>query len=77
MGGVLFESLVLSVLYTKKVNREAQRETERVPSAQAVKVMPWVVRLLFPSGLVMMHRYLQILHNPIVFLAKEMFYIAW
>ena len=64
VGGVLFESLVLSVLHTKKVSREARREAERALSAQAVKVMPWVVGLLFLSGLVMMHRYLQILHNP-------------
>ena len=56
VGGVLFESLVLSVLHTKKVSREARRETERALSARAVKVMPWVVGLLFASGLVKMLR---------------------
>lgn len=64
VGGVLFESLVLSVMHTKKVGRAARREVEKALSARAVRVMPWVVGLLFLSGLVMMHRYLQILHNP-------------
>ena len=47
VGGVLFESLVLSVLHTKKVSREARREAERALSARAVKVMPWVVCQFF------------------------------
>lgn len=65
VGGVFFEMLVLSVLHTQRVSREARREVERAMSHRAVRVMPWVVLVLFVSGLVMVsERYLPIFHDP-------------
>ena len=43
VGGVLFEALVLSVLHTKAVSREARQEVERAISRRATRVMPVVV----------------------------------
>ena len=57
VGGVFFETLVLSVLHTKRVSREARREAEKALSYRAPKVMPWIVAGLFGSGLFMAHRY--------------------
>lgn len=64
VGGVFFEGLVLSVMHTKKVSREARREVEKAISSRVVKVMPPVVILLFLSGLVMLHRYAAVLADP-------------
>lgn len=64
VGGVLFEALILSALHGKNVSREARREAEKAVSARAVKVMPWVVMLLFLSGLLMGHRYAEVLFAP-------------
>ncbi|STZ77066.1 CopD family copper resistance protein [Bergeriella denitrificans] len=65
VGGVFFEMLVLSVLHTKRVSREARREVEKAMSYRAVRVMPPVVVLLFLSGLVMVWvRYVPVLHHP-------------
>ncbi len=57
VGGVFFETLVLSVIHSGQVSREARREVEKAVSRRAVRVMPWVVGGLFASGLVMAHRY--------------------
>ena len=65
VGGVFFETLVLSVLHTRRVGREARRETERALSYRAVRVMPWVVLGVFLSGLVMAHRYAALLAHPL------------
>ncbi|KLT73897.1 membrane protein [Neisseria arctica] len=64
VGGVFFEALVLSVLHTDKVGREARREVDRALSYRATRVMPWVVGLLFISGLAMAHRYAAVLSSP-------------
>ncbi|HGO8691702.1 TPA: hypothetical protein ACLBBZ_002189, partial [Neisseria meningitidis] len=53
VGGVFFEVLVLSVLHTGRVSREVRREVEKAMSYRAVRVMPFVVGLLFASGIVM------------------------
>lgn len=65
VGGVFFEVLVLSVLHTGRVSCEARREVEKAMSYRAVRVMPFVVGLLFASGIVMAaNRYLSILGEP-------------
>ena len=65
VGGVFFEMLVLSVMHTKRVGREARREVERAMSYRAVRVMPPVVIILFVSGLVMaFNRYIPVLSQP-------------
>ncbi|ASK27125.1 CopD family copper resistance protein [Neisseria chenwenguii] len=66
VGGVFFEVLVLSVLHTKRVSREARREVEKAMSHRAVRVMPVVVLTLFASGLVMaFERYVPLLRDPL------------
>lgn len=57
VGGVFFETLVLSAVHGKSVSREARREVEKAVARRAVRVMPWVVGGLFLSGLVLAHRY--------------------
>ncbi len=65
VGGVFFEVLVLSVLHTGRVSCELRREVEKAMSYRAVRVMPFVVGLLFASGVVMAaNRYLPILGEP-------------
>lgn len=64
VGGVFFETLILSVLHTKQVSREARRETEKAIFRRAVKVMPWVVFALFLSGFAMSHRYAAAFARP-------------
>lgn len=65
VGGVFFEVLVLSVLHTGRVSCEARREVEKAMSYRAVRVMPFVVGLLFASGIVMAaNRHLSILGEP-------------
>ncbi|MCP1660456.1 CopD family copper resistance protein [Neisseria perflava] len=65
VGGVFFEMLVLSVLHTGRVSREARREVERAMSYRAVRVMPLVVITLFISGGVMVwERYLPVFAEP-------------
>ena len=65
VGGVFFEMLVLSVMHTKRVSREARREVEKAMSYRAVRVMPPVVIVLFLSGLVMVfERYVPVFHQP-------------
>lgn len=64
VGGVIFEALVLSALHTKQISREARREAERVISRRAVRVMPFIVLGVFGSGLVMLHRYIDLLRDP-------------
>ena len=61
VGGVLFEALILSALHRPEVGRETRREAERAIAARAVRVMPWVVGLLFASGLLLAHRYAEVL----------------
>lgn len=65
VGGVFFEALVLSVLHTKQVSREARREVEQAISRRAVRVMPFVVIGVFGSGLVLVHRYVNVLAHPL------------
>lgn len=66
VGGVFFEVLVLSVLHTGLVSCEARREVENAMSYRAVRVMPFVVGLLFASGIVMAaNRYLSILGRTV------------
>ncbi|ASP16567.1 CopD family copper resistance protein [Neisseria sp. 23W00296] len=65
VGGVFFESLVLSVMHTKSVSRESRREVEKALSRRAVKVMPWIVAGVFASGIGMAClRYLPNLADP-------------
>ncbi|HEZ2976366.1 TPA: hypothetical protein WH350_001445 [Neisseria meningitidis] len=90
VGGVFFEVLVLSVLHTGLVSCEARREVENAMSYRAVRVMPFVVGLLFAIAVVKMARstltvgWSKYIHTVvfthmllIVFLAKAMFYISW
>ena len=65
VGGVFFETLVLSVLHTKRVSREGRREAEKALSYRAPKVMPWIVAGLFGSGLFMAHRYAAVFADPL------------
>lgn len=64
VGGVFFEALVLSVLHSPRVRRETRREIESALSYRAVRVMPFVVLGVFLSGLIMSHRYANILQHP-------------
>lgn len=64
VGGVFFETLVLSAIHSKRVSREARREVERALSHRAVRVMPIVVLGVFLSGLTMAHRYWDVLQHP-------------
>lgn len=65
VGGVFFETLILSALHTGKVSRESRREVERALSHRAVRVMPWVVGILFVSGITMaLNRYTQAFAHP-------------
>ena len=64
VGGVFFELLVLSVLHTSAVDRDARRQVEAALSRRLRRVMPWVILLLFGSGLVMLHRYATLLLPP-------------
>lgn len=66
VGGVFFEALVLSVLHTQRVGREARRETEKAISFRAVRVMPFIVVGVFASGVgLALLRYLPLLANPL------------
>lgn len=65
VGGVIFEALILSALHSPAVSRDARREVERAISRRAVRVMPFVVAGVFLSGLAMVHRYLDVLRNPL------------
>ncbi|WP_274570918.1 CopD family copper resistance protein [Neisseria leonii] len=62
VGGVIFEALILSALHG--ISRDARREAHAAISRRAVKVMPFIVLVLFVSGLLMLHRYGSILSNP-------------
>lgn len=64
VGGVFFEMLVLSVLHTRAVGRGARREVEAALSRRLRRVMPWVILLLFGSGLIMLHRYAPLFAQP-------------
>lgn len=64
VGGVFFEALVLSVLHSKHVSREARREVERAISQRARRVMPFVVLGVFVSGGFLLTRYIDILRDP-------------
>ena len=63
-GGVFFEVLVLSALHGQGVDKSARKQVEAAVSRRARKVMPWVVALLFASGLLMLHRYAVVLAQP-------------
>lgn len=64
VGGVFFEVLVLSQAL-RRLTPDARREVGQAVSARAVRVMPWVVLLLFASGAVLVwQRYLPLLHAP-------------
>ncbi len=65
VGGVIFEALILSALHSPAVSRDARREVERAISRRAVRVMPFVVAGVFLSGLAMVHRYFDVLRNPL------------
>ncbi len=65
VGGVIFEALILSALHSPAVSRDARREVERAISRRAVRVMPFVVAGVFLSGLAMVHRYVDVLRNPL------------
>ncbi len=64
VGGVFFEALVLSVLHSQHVSREARREVERAISQRARRVMPFVVVGVFVSGGFLLTRYADILRDP-------------
>lgn len=64
VGGVIFEALILSAIHSKDVSREARKEAESVIGRRAVRVMPWIVLGVFTSGLVMAHRYAELLRQP-------------
>lgn len=65
VGGVFFETLVLSAIHTKQVSRESRKEVEKAVSHRATRVMPFVVIGLFLSGLVMAHRYADAFAHPL------------
>ena len=64
VGGVFFEILVLSALH-RQVSREVRRETDAALSRRARRVMPWVVALLFASGLILGGHYWAALQQPL------------
>lgn len=64
VGGVFFEVLVLSKAL-QRLTPEMRRALGQAVSARAVRVMPWVVLLLFVSGAVLVwQRYVPVLHAP-------------
>lgn len=65
VGGVLFETLILSVLHSSQVSSQARKEVESAVSKRAVKVMPWIVISLFLSGFIMIHRYASLFTLPL------------
>ncbi len=64
VGGVFFETLILSALHSPQVSRDARREAEKALSRRAVRIMPWIVAGLFLSGLAMAHRYAAVFVHP-------------
>lgn len=64
VGGVFFEALILSVLHTKQVSREARQAVEQAISRRATRVMPFVVVGTFASGLFLGHHHAQAFLNP-------------
>ena len=44
--------------------KKKENEAERVISRRAVRVMPFIVLGVFGSGLVMLHRYIDLLRDP-------------
>ncbi|MDO4433512.1 MAG: hypothetical protein Q4B82_02885 [Alysiella sp.] len=64
VGGVIFEALILGVLHGKQVSRETRQEADKAIARRAVRVMPWIVLGVFLSGLVMLHRYIDVLKAP-------------
>lgn len=64
VGGVFFETLVLSTIHGRRVSREARKEVEKAISRRAVRVMPVIVVMLFLSGLAMAHRYAAAFGDP-------------
>lgn len=64
VGGVFFEMLVLSALHNGLLSREIRKPVEVVISSRAARVMPFVVVLLFISGLTMADRYREVLMHP-------------
>lgn len=64
VGGVIFEALILSAIHGKDVSREARKESENAIRRRAVRVMPFIVLGVFLSGLVMTHRYANVLAQP-------------
>lgn len=65
VGGIFFEMLILSAIHSKKLDRDSRRQAEALISQRARRVMPPVVAALFLSGLVMAHRYADLLRNPL------------
>lgn len=57
VGGVFFETLVLSAIHSKNVPKESRKAVEKAIMHRAVRVMPWIVGGVFLSGLAMAHRY--------------------
>ena len=47
------------------MDKAARKQAEAAVSRRARKVMPWVVALLFISGLLMAHRYSALLTQPL------------
>ncbi|KAF1054435.1 MAG: hypothetical protein GAK43_00868 [Stenotrophomonas maltophilia] len=65
VGTVFFEVLMLGALHGK-VSAPALREVERALGRRARRIMPWVVLVLFGSGLSMLaNRYLPLLAQPL------------
>ena len=64
VGGVFFEVLVLSAVHGKQVSRSARHEVMPVIGKRVKNFMPWVVVVLFLSGVLMAMRYGAVLSHP-------------
>lgn len=64
IGGVFFEMLVLRAIHDGSLSREIRKPVETVIARRAVRVMPFVVLLLFASGITMAYYYRTVLSYP-------------
>lgn len=65
VGGVFFETLILSAIRSKHISRTSRKEVEKTVSQRAARVMPFIVAGLLLSGLVLAHRYAPVLSQPL------------
>lgn len=63
VGTVFFEVIILEGI-RKHLPREIMREVERAIGNRAVKIMPWVLLILYSAGIAMAWQYYAALSQP-------------